>query len=105
MGEVAEILGENVSLVRYWANNFPRFIRPVRNAKGNRLFSPEDVETFKLIHFLIRDCGMTLEGAARHLKEDRKPVESKVKAIELLKSIRQQLEEVRRDMMQGQAPE
>ena len=39
VGEVAEILGESTSLVRFWANEFPKFIRPQRNAKGNRLFS------------------------------------------------------------------
>lgn len=89
------MLDESVSLVRFWSNSFPMFIRPARNAKGNRLFSPADVETFKLIHFLIRDCGMTLEGAARHLKEDRRPVESKVRAIQILKEIRQQLVQVR----------
>ena len=38
VGEVAEILGESTSLVRFWANEFPKYIRPQRNAKGNRLF-------------------------------------------------------------------
>lgn len=99
MGEVAAILGESVSLVRFWSNSFPKFIRPARNAKGNRLFTAADVDTFKMIHFLVKDCGMTLEGAARHLKEDRRPVESKVRAIEILKGIREQLEEVRGDLM------
>ena len=47
IGEVAEILGENVSLVRFWSNEFPKFIRPQRNAKGNRLYTKEDIETFK----------------------------------------------------------
>ena len=46
IGEVAEILGESVSLVRFWSNSFPAFIKPDRNAKGNRRFSPEDLETF-----------------------------------------------------------
>ena len=46
VGEVAEILGESTSLVRFWANEFPKFIRPQRNAKGNRLFTKDDVETF-----------------------------------------------------------
>ena len=45
IGEVAEILGESTSLVRFWANEFPKFIKPERNAKGNRLFKKEDVET------------------------------------------------------------
>ena len=47
MGEVAEILGENVSAVRYWSNYFEQYVKPARNAKGNRLFHPEDVETLQ----------------------------------------------------------
>ena len=49
IGEVAEILGENTSLVRFWSNSFPAFIKPERNAKGNRKFTPEDLETLKQI--------------------------------------------------------
>ena len=37
IGEVAEILGESVSLVRFWSNEFAKFIKPQRNARGNRL--------------------------------------------------------------------
>ena len=96
IGEVADILGESVSLVRFWSDSFPKFIRPVRNAKGNRMFSSSDVDTFKQIHFLVKECGLTLEGAARRMCEDRRPVESKVKALDLLFSIRSQLEEVRK---------
>ena len=51
IGEVAEALGENVPLVRFWSNSFPTFIRPVRNAKGNRLFTRADLDTFRQIHF------------------------------------------------------
>ncbi len=40
IGEVAELLGENTSLVRFWSDNFTDFIHPKRNNKGNRLFSP-----------------------------------------------------------------
>ena len=47
IGEVAEILGESVSLVRFWSNEFSKFIKPQRNAKGNRLYTKEDVDKFK----------------------------------------------------------
>lgn len=96
IGEVADILGEKVSLVRFWSDTFTKFIRPVRNAKGNRLFSSSDIDTFRQIHFLVKDCGLTLEGAARRMREDRRPVESKVKALDLLSSIRSQLEDVKK---------
>ena len=60
IGEVADILGESVSLVRFWANEFSAFIHPQRNAKGNRLFTSEDLQTMKTIHFLVKDQGLTL---------------------------------------------
>ena len=85
IGDVADALGESVSLVRFWSNSFPEFIHPSRNAKGNRLFSASDLDTFRQIHFLVKDYGLSLEGAARRLREDRRPVESRIKAIEILK--------------------
>ena len=98
VGEVAEILGESTSLVRFWANEFPKFIRPQRNAKGNRLFSKEDVETFKHIHLLVKVEGLTLEGAAKRLKGDKKDVISKGRVLDSLKEIRQQLAEIRAEL-------
>jgi len=98
VGEVAEILGESTSLVRFWANEFPKFIRPQRNAKGNRLFSKDDVETFKHIHLLVKVEGLTLEGAAKCLRGERKGVVNKAKVLESLKDIRQQLSEIRSEL-------
>ena len=95
VGEVAGILNESTSLVRFWANEFPKFIKPQRNAKGNRLFTKEDVETFKHIHLLVKVEGLTLEGAAKRLKGEKKDVINKAKVLESLKKIRQQLEEIK----------
>lgn len=95
IGEVAEILGENPSLVRFWSNEFPKFIRPQRNAKGNRLFTKDDLQTFKHIHLLVKVEGLTLEGAAKRLKGEKKDVINKSRVLESLKGIRQQLSEIR----------
>ena len=62
IGEVAEMLGESVPLVRSWADGFPELVRPARNAKGNRLFTASDVEALRQIHFLVRVKGMTLKA-------------------------------------------
>ena len=95
IGEVADILGESVSLVRFWSNEFTKFIKPQRNAKGNRLYTKEDIETFKHIHLLVKVEGLTLEGAAKRLKGDKKEVINKSKVLDTLKAIRQQLSEIR----------
>ena len=98
MGETAEILGENVSAVRYWSNYFEQFVKPVRNAKGNRLYHPEDIETLKQIRFLVKEQGLTLEGATQRMKDDRRSVERRVKALDILKGIKSDLEEARKQL-------
>ncbi len=98
IGEVADTLGESVSLVRFWSDSFPKFIKPTRNAKGNRLFSADDVETFKQIHFLVKDCGLTLEGAAKKLQNEKGKVEKSTKVVESLRNMRDQLTEIRKSL-------
>ncbi len=96
MGEVAEMLGENASAVRYWSNYFEKFIKPQRNAKGNRLYHPEDIETLKQIQYLLKNQGLTLEGTKQRLTEDHRTVDKRVKAIGILKGIREELVQVRK---------
>ena len=96
IGDVAEILGENVSLVRFWSDSFPKFIRPRRNAKGNRLFTAADVEMFKRIHFLVKNEGLTLEGAAKRLARDTAKVDRTIRVLESLRRIREQLDGIRK---------
>ena len=98
IGEVAEILDERASAVRYWSDYFEKFLKLGRNAKGNRKYTADDIETLKQIKFLMREQGTTLEGAQKRLSEDRKAVESRVKALTTLKEIRAQLEEIRKSL-------
>lgn len=95
IGEVATILNESTSLVRFWANEFPKFIKPQRNAKGNRLFTEQDVKNLKTIHHLVKVEGLTLEGAGKRMKELISGDVDKMKVLETLKQIRQQLTEIR----------
>ena len=98
IGEVSELLGETTSLVRFWSNSFPKYIKPKRNAKGNRLYTEEDLDCLKQIHLLVKEQGLTLEGAAKKLSADRKKVEGRVKVLDSLKEIRAQLVEVRKSL-------
>ena len=98
ISETAEILGESTSLVRFWSNSFPKYIKPNRNAKGNRLFTAEDIDTLKQIHYLVKTKGLTLEGAAKQLAAGRSSVDKRVRALDSLKEIRAQLVEVRKSL-------
>ena len=98
IGEVASMLGESVSAVRFWTNSFPKLLKPSRTQKGNRQYTASDIETLKQIHFLVKDQGMTLEGAAKTLSSRKADVEGRVKALESLKSIRSQLVEIKNSL-------
>lgn len=98
IGEVAGELGENTSTVRFWSDSFPKFIRPLRNAKGNRIYSPGDIETLRLVQFLLKTERLTIEGATKRLMEDRKGAERKFRVVESLLSIREQLLEISKGM-------
>ncbi|MBR1405528.1 MAG: MerR family transcriptional regulator [Bacteroidales bacterium] len=98
MGEVAALLGESTSAVRYWSNYFEKYIKPARNAKGNRLFHEADVETLKQVQLMVKRQGLTLEGAAARLAEDHRSVEARVKALTALRNVREQLVEVRKSL-------
>lgn len=97
MGEVTEMFDVNASLIRYWESKFD-CIRPRKNKKGNRLFTPEDVENLKLIYHLVKEKGMTLEGANRTMKHNRRAVAGDASLLERLQKIRALLVEVRESL-------
>ncbi|MDR2125671.1 MAG: MerR family transcriptional regulator [Prevotellaceae bacterium] len=96
IGEVADIFGEETSLIRFWTNHFKDILNPKRNKKGNRLFAQQDIETLRLIHFLVRKQGMKLDGAYKRIIENREGTVKNMEAIEILKSIKQQLLEIKK---------
>ena len=68
IGEVSEILNVNPSLLRFWEKEFD-VIKPSKNKKGNRIYKANDLKNLKLIHYLVKERGFTLEGAKKKLKE------------------------------------
>ena len=97
MGEVTEMFDVNASLIRYWESKFD-CLKPQKNKKGNRLFTPEDVENLKLIYHLVKEKGMTLEGANRTMKRNRHGVAHESSVLERLQKIRAMLVEVRESL-------
>jgi DNA-binding transcriptional MerR regulator len=70
ISEVAELFKVNASLIRFWEKEFD-IIKPARSKKGNRMFTKEDLENFKLIFHLVKEKGFTLDGAKTKLKGDK----------------------------------
>ncbi len=95
IGQVAKMFDVNVSLIRFWSDTFPEYVRPARNNKGNRLYREADIDALRNIARLVRDQGMTLEGARNRLKFGLDEVDRRSEAIEILRNIRASLTEVR----------
>ena len=76
IGEVADMLEVNTSLIRFWEKEFPT-IKPKKNKKGNRLYTPKEIEKIDRIYVLVKENGYTLDGARKAMKSGAK-IESSV---------------------------
>jgi DNA-binding transcriptional MerR regulator len=102
IGEVADMFNVNTSLIRFWEKEF-NLIQPKKSKKGNRMFTPKDIENFNKIYHLVKTNGYTLEGAKKALKS-KQPVESAVfndsaDANQSNDSIVQKLEEIKQKLI------
>ena len=103
MGEVAEMFDVNRSLIRHWETKFD-CLRPHKNKKGNRMFTPEDVEKLKQIYHLVKEQGMTLEGANKVMRASSKGLSREADLLEHLQRIRSILVEVRDGLGSAEEP-
>lgn len=94
MGEVSQLFDVNASQIRYYEREF-EILQPKKNKKGNRLFSPEDVENLKIIFSLVKDKGFTLQGAKDYLRSNKSEVKENQKVIDSLERLKQFLLEVK----------
>ena len=97
IGEVADAFGVNASLIRFWEKEFD-VIKPKKNAKGNRKFTPEDIKNLELIYHLVKERGFTLEGAKTHLKEEKKKSLSNYEIISKLEGVKNQLIKIKNQL-------
>ena len=68
MGEVTEMFDLEPSVIRYWCKQFT-CLNPKRNAKGNRMFTAQDIERLKRIYHLLKEKKMTIEGAQKAMRK------------------------------------
>ncbi len=97
IGEVADILGVTPSSIRYWENQFEE-LEPRKSTKGTRQFTESDIETLKLIHFLVKDKGLTIKGAKTKLKYSRQETVHSLELIRRLQEVREELVQLRNEM-------
>jgi DNA-binding transcriptional MerR regulator len=97
IGEVAEMLNVPVSTVRFWENEFD-ILKPVKNKKGNRLFTPQDIKNLRIIHHLVKEEGMTLSGTKKKLSQKWDETDHKFEITESLERIKSMLLDIKDSM-------
>ena len=97
IGEVAKAFDVNTSLIRFWEKEFD-ILKPKKNAKGNRKFTPEDIKNLKFIYHLVKVRGFTLEGAKTHLKENKQEALNQFEIISKLEAIKAQLLKIKSEL-------
>lgn len=94
IGEAAELLNVPISTVRFWENEF-RILKPMKNKKGNRMFTPGDIKNLKIIYHLLKEEGMTLEGVKKKLSGNWEETDYKYEINESLQKIKSLLLDLR----------
>jgi DNA-binding transcriptional MerR regulator len=97
IGEVAKMFSVNASLIRFWEKEFD-IIRPKKNKKGDRFFTKEDIENFRLIFHLVKERGYTLNGAKEKLKGNKEETTNNAEVVQTLQKIKGFLLEIRKEM-------
>ena len=94
IGEVAKAFNVNTSLIRFWEKEFD-VIKPKKNAKGNRLFTQDDIANFKLIFNLVKERGFTLDGAKQKLKKNPESTINNHEIISRLEKVKAELNNIK----------
>ena len=94
MGEVAELFGVNASLLRFWEEEFP-ILKIAKNSRGHRIYTTADVDNIRLIYYLVKEQGMTLDGAKKRIRQNRDGVNRDAEIVE--HEVQGSLESLRRN--------
>lgn len=89
--DVAEIIGVPQSTLRFWETEFPQ-CAPKRNRSNVRYYTPENIETLRVIHYLLKIKGLKLEAAKEQLKVNKENVFKRQEIIDRLTRVRDELE-------------
>lgn len=97
IGEVAKAFGVNVSLIRYWENEFD-IIKPKKNSKGDRMFTNADIDNLKIIYHLVKEKGFTLEGVKKQFSTQYQTNFEKQSIIFKLENIKNELNKLKNSL-------
>ena len=88
--EVADHFAVNVSLLRFWEKEFEN-INPKKTAGGTRQYTRENIQQVEIVYHLVKEKGMTLEGARQTLKSKKDEEEKRVELLSRLTELKKEL--------------
>jgi DNA-binding transcriptional MerR regulator len=88
IGEVADMLKVNTSLIRFWEKEFGTIIKPRKNRNGKRMFTPADITNLKQIYFLTKEKGFTLAGARTAMTGKKQTIDKETQLAETLSKMK-----------------
>lgn len=91
ISEVANLLNVAPSTLRFWEGQFT-IIKPKRNDKGTRFYTPKDIEIIRMIYYLVKEKGLKLDAAQEQIRRNHSGVSKRFEAIERLKNVRNTLQ-------------
>lgn len=91
INDVAEFIGVPPSTIRYWEQEFSE-ISPIRSAGGIRRYTPSDIETLRIIHYLLKTRGLKIDAAKEQMRLNKKNISKKLKVLSELNEVRSELE-------------
>ena len=98
ISEVAQMLNVSETLLRFWEKEFPT-IHPRKAGRGIRQYTKDDIEQVRLVYHLVKERGMTLQGARDMIKRDKGgAVNRNIEVIDRLKAIRTELQNIGKDL-------
>ena len=97
IGEVASMFEVNTSLLRFWEKEFSQ-LHPRKNQRGKRMYTPKDIEMFKLVYHLVKERGYTIDGARRKLKENKDDALNESVIAEKLNHIKEELLKIKNNL-------
>lgn len=93
IADVAEIVGVNLSTLRFWEKEFSE-LRPKRTGTRTRLYTPRDLELLELIKFLLKERGLKIEAARNYIRHNRADLDRRHQVIRRLQGVRSRLQEL-----------
>ncbi len=97
IGEVADMFDVSKSLIRYWETEFD-YLKPHKNSKGDRRFTPQNLEQLQLIYHLVKEREFTINGARLEIKRLHEIQKEKKAILAKLESLRGFLEEIKSEL-------